>query len=328
MRCCVQAQSIKAELAAQAAESAGRVGEAVQAEITRAVRASETAQGQAAMLLEATMDGRIHAAEGRLQVRSSADGSVLFELGGDGDGDGFGAALAPALDFDGDGVPDLAAGALQANLGGAAHGAGYVRVLSGSGLSTLELFTGSTARDAFGASLAAAGDLNADGLADLLVGVPLEDTGGTDAGSALVLRGGPGSAVAAGFGSACAGFSGIEPAIEVAGTAVAGQPLALLVTGPPATPGLLILGNSATSWSGFDLPLDLGFAGLPGCALAVSNNLSFGVQTDAAGVATVVLPAQPAGTEFLAQAYLADADFAGLSTLGSMTGGLIVEVQP
>ena len=70
LRCCVQAQSIKAELAAQAAESAGRVGEAVQAEITRAVRASETAQGQAAMLLEATMDGRIHAAEGRLQVRS------------------------------------------------------------------------------------------------------------------------------------------------------------------------------------------------------------------------------------------------------------------
>ena len=40
LRCCVQAQSIKAELAAQAAESAGRVGEAVQAEITRAVRAS------------------------------------------------------------------------------------------------------------------------------------------------------------------------------------------------------------------------------------------------------------------------------------------------
>ena len=46
----------EAELAAQAAESAGRVGEAVQAEITRAVRASETAQGQAAMLLEAGVE--------------------------------------------------------------------------------------------------------------------------------------------------------------------------------------------------------------------------------------------------------------------------------
>jgi hypothetical protein len=105
-----------------------------------------------------------------------------------------------AGDFDGDGHEDLAISSPRATVGGDAV-AGEVLVLYGSpdGLvadghqlwnqDSTGLPDASEPNDFFGWSLAA-GDFDADGFADLVVGVPFEDVGGFESAGALhVLRG-------------------------------------------------------------------------------------------------------------------------------------------
>ena len=113
-------------------------------------------------------------------------------------GDRFGAALASG-DFDSDGYADLAIGVPGESLRG--RRAGAVQVLYGSrtglGPAGDQLWHQNRAGipgsnqsgDGFGAALAA-GDFDADGFADLAIGVPGEDAGGTrDAGRVVVLSG-------------------------------------------------------------------------------------------------------------------------------------------
>ncbi len=126
-------------------------------------------------------------------------------------GDGFGAALA-AGDFDGDGFGDLAIGVPNEDLEGPATlaDAGAVQILHGSaaGLSKTgnQLFTqvgadpdaATEAGDRFGSALAA-GDVNGDGMADLVVGTPDEAIGSTTfAGAVSVLFGSPSGLTASG----------------------------------------------------------------------------------------------------------------------------------
>jgi hypothetical protein len=105
-------------------------------------------------------------------------------------------------DFDGDGFADLAVGVPFEDIG-SLSGAGAVNVLYGgaSGLSSAGdqvwsqdgagVKDTSEEGDSFGGAIAA-GDFDADGFADLAVGVPGEDLGiGTDAGAVAVLHGSP-----------------------------------------------------------------------------------------------------------------------------------------
>ncbi len=124
-------------------------------------------------------------------------GGVGSILEGVATGDRTGLALALIGDFDGDGFADLAIGAPEA--GGDARGALHilfgdggrlpdlVQLAGGDRVVTLE---GSAAGDRLGTSLAAAGDVNGDGLADLVVGAIGVDGGGADSGAAYVLLGG------------------------------------------------------------------------------------------------------------------------------------------
>src|SRR5262249_4069322 len=50
--------------------------------------------------------------------------------------------------------------------------------------------TGFASNDQLGTSVASAGDMNGDGFADIIVGAPLSDVGGVDAGRAYVFFGG------------------------------------------------------------------------------------------------------------------------------------------
>ncbi|MEM7350673.1 MAG: Ig-like domain-containing protein [Acidobacteriota bacterium] len=110
--------------------------------------------------------------------------------------DNFGAALASMADLDGDGVTDLAVGAIGDSDAGFFRGAVWVLFLNPDGsvkghqkindtqggfLGALDDF------DLFGASLARIDDLNGDGLADLAVGALLDDDGGSNRGAVWIL---------------------------------------------------------------------------------------------------------------------------------------------
>ena len=109
---------------------------------------------------------------GNARVFSGLDGSVLHFLADGAVGSNFGFSSCGVGDVDNDGFDDVACSASHT------VGAGAVRVFSGATGTLLFSLTGSTAGDFFGISVSPAGDMNADGNADVLVGAPQIGNGG------------------------------------------------------------------------------------------------------------------------------------------------------
>ena len=102
-----------------------------------------------------------------------------------------GHALAEAGDLDGDGHDDLLAGAPADEKGASDAGAVYGLmgpVASGSWTDTVRWY-GETAGDLVGFSVAGPGDVDGDGYADVLVGLPGNDDNGPSAGAAWLALG-------------------------------------------------------------------------------------------------------------------------------------------
>ena len=127
----------------------------------------------------------------------NADGSVRdtrqtgYSFDGE-NGDYFGSSVASLGDLDGDGVPDLAAGAERSDVGGSNRGKLYVIFLRTDGTpKNRSIISGSsrgaTDSDYFGHSVTSLGDLDGDGVADLAVGAYGDDTGGANRGAVYVL---------------------------------------------------------------------------------------------------------------------------------------------
>jgi len=121
--------------------------------------------------------------------------SSFAELGGLKllDGDAFGSSLA-SVDLDGDGIQDLAVGAINESVGTETTGAVHLLFMNADGsVERTAQIDGSTpngpqltAGDNFGSSLAAV-DLDGDGTADLAVGATDDDAGGTNKGAVHLL---------------------------------------------------------------------------------------------------------------------------------------------
>lgn len=130
---------------------------------------------------------------GTVSVYSGIDGSVLYNFLGDATEDRFGFSIANAGDVNMDGTNDIIVGAIQDDDNGVESGS--ARIFSGVDGSILLTILGNASMDFFGFSVAAAGDVNADGFADVFVGAPGSDNNGSDCGSSSVYSGFDGSLI-------------------------------------------------------------------------------------------------------------------------------------
>jgi hypothetical protein len=106
--------------------------------------------------------------------------------------DQFGVSVAGAGDVNGDGYADVVVGARLNSLAANSAGAAFI-YLGGAAMdgSPDVVLLGEAANDWFGNSVAGVGDVNGDGYADVAVGAPFNDRGGSAAGAAYVFHGGP-----------------------------------------------------------------------------------------------------------------------------------------
>jgi len=109
------------------------------------------------------------------------------------EGSRLGSAVASAGDVDGDGFSDVVVSAIHAPGGGTEGGTVSVYRGSASGLSTSPWWSrdGGQSYDGFGSSVACAGDVNGDGLSDVLVGAVFYDSNGYLDNGAVFVYGGP-----------------------------------------------------------------------------------------------------------------------------------------
>jgi len=118
--------------------------------------------------------GSIHApprGPGEVTVFSGRDGHVLLTVKGEVGGQAFGSAVAFLPGQDPGAPPDLLVGSRKCSLGGRGF-AGRVYVISCRDGSVLRVIDGPDAGEALGTSVAAAGDINGDGVRDILAGAP------------------------------------------------------------------------------------------------------------------------------------------------------------
>ena len=130
-----------------------------------------------------------------------AAGSGGFKMQGENRGDEAGWAVSTAGDINGDGIDDLIVGAPGNEGGSVRAGAAYVvfgrtdgfanpvdfdRVAAGSGGFKIQ---GENADDLAGEAVSAAGDVNGDGIDDLILVAPSNDNGSNYAGAAYVVFG-------------------------------------------------------------------------------------------------------------------------------------------
>lgn len=187
---------------------------------------------------------------GRVIVANYAVGSTVIELTGAFAGAQLGYAVDGASDVDGDGLPDLMVGA-PGFLAASANERGAIHVFSGADGAPLWSVNGADPTAQLGASVVRAGDVDLDGLGDVLV------ASDGDAGEVFAYADCASAQTSTGKG--CAGAGGFVPRLAVDGCVGPGVIVDLTVTeGLGGAFGIVLFGTSVANLSFPD-----------GCALRV-----------------------------------------------------------
>ena len=124
---------------------------------------------------------------GRAYVRSGASGRELLTLTGENPGDGFGVGSAEMGDINGDGHDDVVIGAWQ--YAGVAQSGGKIYVHSGRDGRVLQTLTGRIPGETLGFDATGAGDIDGDGIPDLLVASSWSNVKGFRSGRMFIVSG-------------------------------------------------------------------------------------------------------------------------------------------
>jgi FG-GAP repeat protein len=128
-------------------------------------------------------------AAGSVYLYSGATGNLLYQWNGTTAYQNFGTSVAGVRDVNLDGYDDLLVGAPGTKVANKPN-AGAAFLYSGANGALLHQLNGNTAYDNFGTALSYAGDVNRDGIPDLIVGAPGADPGGlSSAGMVYVYSG-------------------------------------------------------------------------------------------------------------------------------------------
>lgn len=174
---------------------------------------------------------------GRVEVRSGFDGSLLFERIG---APSFGRAVAGVGDVTGDGVPDLLVGAPDEGGSTGIPNAGWAFLVSGATGADVFVFEGDSDTRRLGWSVSASGDLDGDGVGELLIGAPGPWSGVETHGAVLVVSGATGALIRQLHTPAdTLRFGWSVVAIDLDGDGFDDQ----VVGAPPVAPTQLVLGR-------------------------------------------------------------------------------------
>ncbi|MFT7619008.1 MAG: hypothetical protein ACI97A_002656 [Planctomycetota bacterium] len=218
------------------------------------------------LIVGALHDATMGPGTGMFRIFSGLDGQVLLTKHGVAPVFNLGSSVSALGDLDQDGFDDFVVGARSTGTNGPQSGSAHV--YSGSTGTVMFTFNGGSAFAQFGSSVSCAGDVNGDGVNDIVVGAPTDNsTSLFRAGRVRIYSGVDGSIIQTLFGNAAQGKFGLS--VDGVGD-VNRDGFDDIIVGSPSNQNVGLFAGNARVFSGADGSILHNIKGSPGIQLGNS----------------------------------------------------------